>query len=193
MEDQRKFVIPGEKVKIRDKKMEDAPNDYAWSRDPELSRLDAATPLNINMSAFMQEYSAELRYPSLTRRRFAIDTLDGIHIGNCSYYNIDLKRSETEIGIMIANRDYWDKGYGTDCIKALVKYIFQNTTFKRLYLKTLDWNFRAQACFKKCGFLPQNKINREGFAFIIMELDRKSWEKQNTQQETHEPTTLTTG
>jgi RimJ/RimL family protein N-acetyltransferase len=171
------IVISGEKVKIREKKLTDARNDYLWCRDLELSRLDAAQPLNMSLSDFISEYTAELRYPPLTRRRFGVDTPDGEHIGNCSYYNIDLHRGETEIGIIIGNRDYWGKGYGTDTIKALVKHIFQQTTFDRLYLKTLDWNLRAQTCFKKSGFLPYNHIVRDGHKFLLMELTRNQWQK----------------
>ncbi len=170
-------MITGEKVNIREKKLADVQNDYLWCRDLELSRLDAVQPLNMSFADYISQYSAELRYPSLTRRRFGVDTLAGEHIGNCSYYNIDHRRRETEIGIMIGNRDYWDKGYGTDVISTLVKHIFQQTTFDRLYLKTLDWNFRAQACFKKIGFMQYNRIDRDGHTFIMMELPRHRWEQ----------------
>ena len=105
-------MINGEKIKIREKRLTDVRDDYQWCRDLELSQLDAAQPLNVSYSQFVTEYTAELRFPSLTRRRYGVDTLDGEHIGNCSYYNIDIRRSETEIGIMIGNRDYWNKGYG---------------------------------------------------------------------------------
>ena len=168
-------MINGEKVKIREKRLSDARDDYQWCRDLELSQLDAAQPLNMSFSQFLTEYTAELRYPSLTRRRYGVDTLDGEHIGNCSYYNIDVRRGETEVGIMIGNRDYWSKGYGADTIKNLVKYIFEQTHFNRLYLKTLDWNIRAQNCFKKCGFVPYNNLIRDNHNFMMMELTRSEW------------------
>ena len=187
------MIVTGNKIRIREKKLEDAVNDYTWCRDPELSRLDAAQPLVMTLSHYISEYAAELRYPSLTRRRFAVETLDGIHIGNCSYYNIDLKRSEAEMGIMIGNRDYWGKGYGYDVIKTLVSHVFRNTNFKKLYLKTLDWNFRAQACFRKCGYVQYNKINRDGYTFILMEISRENWQKQTAAQEYNGQTTLATG
>ena len=179
-------MITGKKTRIRDKKIEDAGNDYAWSRDAELSRLDAAYPLNLSLSTYISEFSAELRYPTMTRKRFAIETLDGLHIGNCSYYNVDLKRSEAEIGIMIGNRDYWGKGYGTDAVTTLVKYVFNSTNLKKLYLKTLDWNFRAQRCFEKSGFVWHNRILRDGYNFILMELSRDRWHKLKSEQENNE-------
>jgi len=179
-------MITGGKVYIREKKLEDAADDYAWSRDIELSHLDAARPINISLNKYISEFSAELRYPSLTRRRFGVETLDGVHIGNCSYYNIDVKRNEAEIGIMIGNRDYWDKGYGSDTIRTLVEHIFKDNRFQRLYLKTLDGNLRAQRCFNKCGFVAYNRIARDGYRFIMMELIRDRWQKLKSEQEQNE-------
>ncbi len=171
-------MIKGQKVVLREKRLSDAAEDYAWRRDPELARLDAAPPSQLSFSIFLASYAEELRQSSPRRRRFAIDTLDGKHIGNCMYYDIDEKKKQAEIGIMIGNRDYWDHGYGTDAISTLIHHIFQDTGLERLYLNTLDWNFRAQRCFTKCGFVPYNRSSRQGDTFVVMEL-RRSWLNQD--------------
>ena len=129
--------IKGEKVNIRPKKPTDAKNDYRWQSDPELSALDAMTPLTLSFRDYYQEYIETLKHPFPNRITFAVDTKDGRHIGNCVYYNIDKMIGETEIGIMIGERDYWNNGYGTDIISTLIDYIFQRLKFQRVYLKTL--------------------------------------------------------
>jgi len=167
-------IIEGKRVILRDKRLADAANDYAWRTDPELARLDAAFPLKASFQDFLISYSDELRYSSPRRRRFAIDTLDGKHIGNCMYYDIDERRGEAELGIMIGDRDYWDKGYGADAIAALLRYLFMEAGFSRIYLNPLDWNIRAQKCFQKCGFVPLRRATREGYTFVTMEV-RREW------------------
>lgn len=102
----------------------------------------------------------------------AIETLDGKHIGNCGYFNIDKEKKEAEYGIMIGDRKYWECGYGSDAIFTLTSYIFTHTNLVRIYLKTLDWNIRAQKCFIKCGFSVYGKILRDGYIFITMEVFR---------------------
>ncbi|GAI69666.1 unnamed protein product, partial [marine sediment metagenome] len=82
--------------------------------------------------------------------------------------------------IMIGDRDCWDKGYGADAVTTLVSYIFHQTNLKRIYLKTLDSNSRAQKCFQKCGFTPYGHMAKDGFSFVLMETHRKQWEKQQT-------------
>jgi RimJ/RimL family protein N-acetyltransferase len=116
-----------------------------------------------------------LTYYYSSGKRFAIDNLDGEHIGNCSYYNYDESRKETELGIMIGNRDYWNGGYGTDVISTLVDHIFNNTKLNRIYLKTLNWNDRAQKCFQKCGFNKYGESTRGKYNFILMEIFRADW------------------
>jgi RimJ/RimL family protein N-acetyltransferase len=167
-------MIKGHKVVLREKQLDDAANDYAWRCDPELARLDAAPPSRLPFSEFVMSYTEELRHSSPRRHRFAIDTLDGEHIGNCMYYDINHKKREAEIGIMIGNRNYWDQGYGTDAITILVRHIFEELGLERIYLNTLEWNFRAQKCFEKCGFVPYRHLSRGGDYFVVMEL-RRSW------------------
>ena len=169
----------GGKIKLRGKRLADTPDDYAWQTDPELAELDAAPLLTISFSQYLSSYASELRHPSSTPHRFAIETLNGEHIGNCTFYDINRTRGEAELGIMIGNRDYWDKGYGADAVNAMVDYVFQTTDLHRLYLKTLDWNQRAQKCFAKCGFTPCGHIKRNSYSFVIMELKREQWERQH--------------
>ena len=112
-------MIIGQKVVLREKRLADAWNDYTWETDLELAQLDASPILAITFSQYLSSYANELRYSSTTSRRFAVDTLDSKHIGNCSYYNISESKGSTELGIMIGNRDYWNKGWGTDTITTL--------------------------------------------------------------------------
>jgi RimJ/RimL family protein N-acetyltransferase len=171
-------MITGTKIKLRGKRLADALDDYTWRTDPELARLDATPLLKTTFPQYLSGYAIELRYPSPTRLPFAVETPDGKHIGNCVYYNIDKAKGEAELGIMIGDRAYWDKGYGTDAVTTLVGYIFRQTSLNRIYLKTLESNQRAQKCFQKCGFIPYGKLSRDGYSFTLMEFHRKQWQEE---------------
>ena len=171
-------MIIGSKVKLCHKRLSDAPSDYIWQNDPELARLDAMSRLTIPYHQYLLIYARQLCRPPSARRQFAIDTLDGKHIGNCVYYAIDKLRGEAELGIMIGNRNYWDKGYGTDAVATLVNHIFGQTELGRIHLKTLDSNGRAQKCFQKCGLAPCGYLHKDGFRFVLMEIYRKQWTSQ---------------
>jgi len=171
-------VLRGKKVVLREKRLEDAANDYAWRSDEELARLDAAPTLRIPFIDFLDNYAEELRYPSPQRYRFAIETIDGRHIGNCMYYDIDEDKGQAELGIMLGDRDYWDQGYGTDAVTTLVDHMFSTMRLVKIYLNTLKWNIRAQRCFEKCDFVPAALSKRYNRDLIVMEIYRSSWEQR---------------
>ncbi len=162
-------TLNGSKIILRPKQLYDAVEDYEWRKDSELCSLDAAQPLSLSFEEYVKRATGS---PSWSRWscHFAIQTLDGKHIGNCSYFDIDEVSGEAEIGIMIGDRDYWDSGYGADAISTALQHIFSQTKLKRIYLKTLEWNLRAQKCFQKCGFKPCGRLNRDGYRFILMEV-----------------------
>ncbi len=170
-------MIRGDKVNLRDKRLADARKDYVWQTDTELTRLDAAPLITSPFSQYLLDYSVQLLCQISTRHLFSIETLDGEHIGNCTYYGIDEAKGEAEIGIMIGERSYWDNGYGTDAVTALVNHVFSETNLRRIHLKTLYWNKRAQSCFQKCGFAPCGHLVCDGYDFMVMELLRKQWKK----------------
>ena len=174
----RDTVIIGNKVRLRDKRLSDARNDYTWQSDPELTRIDAAPLLNVSFPIYLLDYTSQINDPKPNRYPFSVETFDGKHIGNCTCYDVNKTRGEAQLGILIGDRNYWDKGYGTDAVSTMVNHIYLNTKLKRIYLKTLDWNLRAQKCFKKCGFIPCGQLNRNGNNFVVMELLREQWQKQ---------------
>jgi RimJ/RimL family protein N-acetyltransferase len=172
---ERRVMISAKNVVLREKTLEDAKDDFKWESDAELARLDATSPISCSFARYCSDFAEELRNPYSPSCRFGIDTLDGKHIGNCAYYNISESNGETELGIMIGDREYWNKGYGVDVITALLNHIFQNTQLRRVYLKTLADNYRAQTCFRKSGFKPYVRHVRGGHDFLFMEIFRKDW------------------
>ena len=169
-------IIRGEKIVLREKRLEDAVDDYAWRTDEELARLDAARPLMMSYEAFLRYSKEEFLYRNPSSKRLAIDTHDGRHIGNCMYYDVSTKRGEAEVGIMIGDRAYWEKGYGADSVDTLVTHIFTTTSLNRIYLHTLDWNVRARRSFAKAGLCEVKNVHRSGKDFVLMEVRRPEWE-----------------
>ncbi len=190
------LYVVGEKVLLRDKRVEDIADDYAWRRDTELSKLDATQPMQMSYAEFRRYAREELGYNSRWSKRFAIDTLEGdetgdsdengagCHIGNCMYYDIDERRGEAELGIMIGDRDYWGQGYGSDAVRTLLDYIFTSTDLGKVYLHTLSWNGRARRSFTKSGFIEIRDVRRNGMDFVRMEILRKDWKEARRERTT---------
>ena len=99
------------------------------------------------------------------------------------YYDIDTEKSQCELGIMIGDRNYWGKGYGTDVVKTAITHIFQTTELNRVYLHTLINNYRAQKSFTEAGFSPIREKKRDGYEFVLMEIKRTKWKAAHENSE----------
>jgi RimJ/RimL family protein N-acetyltransferase len=171
-------VARGQLIVLRTKTIADARQDYDWRCDPELATFDAARPFGGSFSEYMAIFGDELAFPSPYRRTLAVENHDGRHIGNVMYYNVDYQRREAEIGVTIGIREYWGRGYGTDLISTFIRYLFETTVLDRIYLKTLDWNVRAQRCFEKAGFKRYGTSRRGDYSFVLMDVRRDDFDAE---------------
>ncbi len=142
--------ITGEKVRVRDKNSEDSAMEIVWEQDAEIKDLNphVGTVFHNNL--------------------FSIETLDGKHIGSCNLYN--WTTHDVQLGIMIGDKDYWNKGYGTEAVGILVNYCFASASVDRVWLKVLLTNIRAIRCYEKCGFMQCGRLLLEGYDFTVMEI-----------------------
>ena len=167
--------LQGARVILRDKRLEDAEQDYIWRSDSELARLDAAYPLTMSFERYLKIFEDQLRFPTPGSHHFSTETLDGKFIGNCMYYDLDSVNMQAELGIVIGDRDYWSNSYGYDAVTTLLDYMFTEKNMKRVYLHTLEWNTRAQRCFEKSGFNVVEPVRRLSQDFLLMEVLREGW------------------
>lgn len=167
--------LRGARIILREKRLEDAEQDYIWRSDPELARLDAAYPLTMSYDRYLKIFQDQVNFPTPGSHHFATVTLDGKFIGNCMYYDLDSVNLEAELGIVIGDRDHWGNAFGYDAVTTLLDYMFTVKELKRVYLHTLEWNERAQRCFTKCGFNTVRPVRRMSHDFLLMEVLRADW------------------
>lgn len=175
-------VARGRRAIVRRKRLEDAADEYTWRSDPELAEFDASRPVRAPREVFERNWAFDYRFSDVTSRSFAIEDENGRHIGNVMYYNQDSVRREAEIGISIGDRRCWSRGYGSDALAALAQTLLASAQLERVYLRTLDWNVRAQRAFRKAGFVDCGTSWRDGHTFCMMEA-RREWLVRQTAPE----------
>jgi len=160
---------------------------YEWSRDESVLRWSGGSPLRMSFPEFKSAFQEEISRDDRHRVIFGILTRDGKLIGRMGYFNIDWHRGEAELGIVIGDKTYWGKGYGTDAVCTLLRHIFTNTPLDRIYLFTYAENQRAQRCFEKCGFRYISRtrkfsLDRGAHEEIQMEIRREQWLAQQRER-----------
>ncbi len=156
---------------------------YQWSRDETVLRWSGGTALSMSFEEFKLAFHSELECEDHYGRNFSLLTANGEFIGRLGYYHIDHRRGEAELGIVIGEKAYWGRGYGTDAVNALLAHIFQETDLERVYLYTYADNKRAQRSFEKCGFRKSEEyrkfsLNHGPYDEVQMEIYRDEWVAQ---------------
>jgi RimJ/RimL family protein N-acetyltransferase len=163
--------INADRVSLHPKSLSDAPRDYIWRKDVELSALNGQPPLRISFIRYLTLFESTPIGDHPAKEMLSIKTAcDGRHIGNCAIYDIDWDLAEAHVGIAIGDRRYWGQGYGNDSFRALVDYAFNHLGMRRLHLKTLERNTRAQKCFSRCGFKTCGSLLENANTYIMMQL-----------------------
>lgn len=163
------------RLRIREKRIEDAAAEYAWRKDPEVARYDATPPLILSYREFVQQFERDLRFDNPVRHAYAIETAGGEHIGALMYYNADHVTGTAEYGISIGPEEARGEGLGTEATIAFLRYVWQALPLRRIYLHTLEWNERARRSFERAGFRQTDTILRRNERFLRMEARREWW------------------
>jgi diamine N-acetyltransferase len=144
----RQYLANGARTGIRRFNRRDVDRWLAWPPhdDPLYS------PYNpLPMSGSLRE----AWYDDLVRRQaqvpFAVDHLDGTMIGRIFLRFVNREQGAAVLGIDLDPR-YVGQGYGTDALRAFMRYYFGPLNFRRLVLSVASYNVRARRSYERCGF-----------------------------------------
>jgi len=142
-------MIKGNKVRLRAIEQEDIPRFVRWLNDPDVIRfLTIYQPISTADEIRWFQRHLESKDDFV----YAIETAEGVHIGNIGLHGLDWKNHSATLGIFIGEKAYWGLGYGTDAILTLLHFAFGEMNLNRIELSVFDYNERAIRSYRKCGF-----------------------------------------
>jgi len=155
-------VLEGRLVRLRALEPSDAERLYRWINDREVTHyLMARYPYSLE---FEKDWLASAaKGNDFGEVRLAIETKDGVHIGNCGLHRGRPEDRHAELGIMIGDKDYQSNGYGTDAVMTLVRFAFDQMNLNKVSLGVFEFNERALAVYRKCGFVEEGRAREEYF------------------------------
>jgi len=133
-------VISGKRVRLQAIERGDIPTFLKWFNDPGVQRHLGRTPFPLSFA--QEERWFERQLNDEKSGIFAIETEKGVHIGNIGLHEIDYKDSKATLGIMIGEKGYWDQGYGSDAVRTLLRFAFQELNLHRVSLEVFDFPVR---------------------------------------------------
>ncbi|GAP15621.1 acetyltransferase [Longilinea arvoryzae] len=175
-------MITGSTVRLRAIERQDLPHFVQWLNDPNVNRNLLVT---VPLSQAQEDgwFERVLKLP-LEEQPLGIEAQTPAGwklVGNCGFGNIDSRNRSAEIGIFIGDADYWDKGYGTQVLRLLVKYGFNSLNLNRIFLNVFETNPRGIRCYEKAGFVHEGRLRQAIFQdgryidMLVMSVLRSEW------------------
>ena len=120
---------------------------------------------------------------------FAIRLLhDDRLIGGIGVWIASWADGEGWVGIGIGERDCWSKGYGTEAMRLMLRFAFDELNLERVSLGVYAHNSRAIRSYEKAGFrregLVRSDCRRDGQRWdtVFMGILREEWLTMNNVQ-----------
>ncbi len=177
-------MLKGKLVNLRAVEKKDLEEIMKWVNDREVTKYLSAFLYPVSR-AEEEKFLERAMSHNDTEKNLVMETKEGDYIGQISLHKIDWKNRNAELGIVIGNKEYWGKGYGTDAIKILLNHAFNQMNLYKVYLRVFDYNQRAIRCYEKCGFKEEGRVSKGQFYdgkyydIILMGILKDEFEKMD--------------
>jgi RimJ/RimL family protein N-acetyltransferase len=178
-------MLKGERIKLGPIKREYIELYLKWFNDPEITQyLSMFRPIT---RMWEEDWIENLKNRDDTIA-FAINITEENDIekliGNCGLHAIDWKNRVAEVGITIGEKEYQNKGYGTEAMEMLIEYGFKTVNLNRIQLRVYEFNIGAIKSYNKIGFVEEGRmrqaifINGKYHDVIFMSILQEEWLKE---------------
>ena len=118
-----------------------------------LNDLEVISNLTIYSSVINTETEKEFLAKLSKEQNYSIvDNATDKLIGSCGFADLDHLNQTAEAGIVIGDKNYWNKGYGTEAMVLLLDYGFKVLNLRNVMLRVYSFNERAIRSYEKAGF-----------------------------------------
>lgn len=153
-------MLHGKLVYLRTVEKEDLEQIRDWLTDPDLLHLLGARPIPIGTIE-------PDKIPELFRlrdgRALSILSRDKTLVGLVGFGNFHEFNRTAQMLILIGDRSEWNRGYGSDAIRNIVRFAFEDLNLNCVEVQIPQFNTRALRVFQKVGFTIEGTLRSRLF------------------------------
>jgi len=148
----------GEKVRLvpldRDKHLENA---LRWFNDPDITQWLETGDWPLTRGSEEEFFRAAERNDRASVQ-FAVETLEGEHVGFSGLRSIDWQSQVAVSGSVVGRKDLWRHGIGTDAAKVRNRYAFDVLGLRLLIATVIADNTASLAMLAKAGYTEVGRV-----------------------------------
>jgi len=151
--------LKSKKVTLRSVEKHDLESLRSWRNDPSLRKYfrEHKEITEANQKAWYE--TKVLKDPN--QYNFSIYVNEDL-IGHCGLYYIDWISRSAEFGIYIGDMCYRKGGYGSDSLRTLIKYGFEDLNLNKIWCEVYD-NNESIHLYKYLGFVTEGTLRQNYF------------------------------
>jgi RimJ/RimL family protein N-acetyltransferase len=154
-------VIRGPRIYLRAIETDDLNRCHSWINDEGVTgTLAINEPHSLLREASWVERVARSQDPSELALAICLSEGDR-HIGNCGLHGIDMKSRTASLGLFIGEADCRGQGYGTEVVRTLCVYAFDELNLNKIRLDVYAFNEGAIRTYEKVGFRREGVLRQE--------------------------------
>jgi RimJ/RimL family protein N-acetyltransferase len=148
----------GEKVRLRAVEPEDWELYWANNEDTEAASLMWRIPPPRSRESAREWARSQAATPTSDELNLAIASLDtDAAIGHMTTNNVDRRNGTFSYGLGLF-RPHWGKGCGSDAVKVLLRYFFDELGYAKVNVGVYEFNERSQAMHERLGFVQEGNL-----------------------------------
>lgn len=155
--------IWGDKVILRAITMSDADLLVNLMNDPDTQKMLGGHSFPVSLEEQQKWISAQIGRNDILRCIVADKGSIEIGVGTIILSDIDYINGVAQVHIKMDKDTGRGKGYGTDALKAVVKYAFNEMRLNCIYADVLAYNEISQKLFQKVGFTRDGVLRARAF------------------------------
>ena len=158
-------MIAGERVLLRPFRADDLSAMRRWFDDPELMRHWAMPTAPVLPDQFATDLGGRFARFAEAGYFAVVPLADpaGPLVGRVEYERLDPVARSAEVMLLIGERAAWGRGYGTDALVALLRWLFHARNLHRAGLTVLAQNARALRLYQRVGFVAEGTLRDDAY------------------------------
>lgn len=139
------------RVYLRALELEDYKTSILWRNDDEISTMLSGQKFFVS-EEIEKRWVTDAVYNE-KNVRLAVCTIDeNKYIGNVYLTDLNMVNRSANSHVLIGDKDYWRYGYGSEALRLLLYYAFNELGLNRIQAGIIDTNIASLKMHEKCGY-----------------------------------------
>jgi len=154
-------MLKGSQVYLSPIQEKDLPELFAWINDRETVLYNASyRPISdLEHRSWYESLSGDRNRVFFLIRRVSDDGL----IGSCQLLSIHSVYRNAELQVRIGRKESRGRGFGTEALKLLLRFAFDDLNLERVYLHVFETNKAAIRVYEKIGFVHEGILRKAAY------------------------------